>query len=59
MTFGQGEKCFHIIVELYGSGNIILTDHEYVIMRYGIYTHICTNIVHTYTEFINWSLLLP
>jgi hypothetical protein len=32
-TFGSGDKAFHVILELYASGNIILTDHEYRIMN--------------------------
>ncbi|KAL0479285.1 nuclear export mediator factor NEMF [Acrasis kona] len=31
-TFGEGEKAFHIIVEFYAKGNLILTDHEYKII---------------------------
>ena len=27
LTFGRGEACYHILVELYASGNVILTDH--------------------------------
>eukprot|EP00401_Gymnodinium_catenatum_P082991 CAMPEP_0117617342 /NCGR_PEP_ID=MMETSP0784-20121206/85544_1 /TAXON_ID=39447 /ORGANISM="" /LENGTH=229 /DNA_ID=CAMNT_0005421183 /DNA_START=185 /DNA_END=870 /DNA_ORIENTATION=+ len=30
-TFGRGENAFHLILELYVSGNLILTDHEYTI----------------------------
>jgi predicted ribosome quality control (RQC) complex YloA/Tae2 family protein len=30
--FGPDEKCFHIIFELYASGNIILTDIDFMIM---------------------------
>ena len=32
-TFGSGETAFHVILELYAAGNIILTDHAYVIMN--------------------------
>ncbi|KAI9193299.1 uncharacterized protein BJ171DRAFT_272433 [Polychytrium aggregatum] len=32
MQFGDGEFAYHLIVELYASGNILLTDHEYRIM---------------------------
>ncbi|KAJ8327078.1 hypothetical protein O5D80_004502 [Batrachochytrium dendrobatidis] len=32
MQFSEGEYAFHIIVEFYSSGNIILTDHEYRIL---------------------------
>ena len=28
-TFGSGDTAFHVILELYAAGNIILTDHEY------------------------------
>lgn len=31
IQFGNDEFASHILVELYASGNIILTDHEYVI----------------------------
>lgn len=30
--FGKGEGAHHILVEMYASGNIILTDHEYTIL---------------------------
>lgn len=32
LKFGKGEAAFHILVELYASGNVILTDHEYTIL---------------------------
>lgn len=32
ITFGKGENAYHILVELYASGNVILTDHEYTIL---------------------------
>ncbi|KAI9098744.1 hypothetical protein DFS34DRAFT_649448 [Phlyctochytrium arcticum] len=32
MTFGQGEAAYHVIVEFYAQGNIILTDWEYRIL---------------------------
>lgn len=32
LTFGKGEAAHHILVELYASGNVILTDHEYTIL---------------------------
>lgn len=32
LTFGKGETCHHILVELYASGNVILTDHEFNIL---------------------------
>ena len=32
LTFGKGEASYHILVELYASGNVILTDHEYTIL---------------------------
>jgi len=32
LTFGKGENAHHILVELYASGNVILTDHEYTIL---------------------------
>ena len=32
LTFGKGEFAHHILVELYASGNVILTDHEYTIL---------------------------
>ena len=31
-TFGRGEAAYHILVELYASGNVILTDHSYLIL---------------------------
>jgi len=32
LSFGKGEHAYHILVELYASGNVILTDHEYTIL---------------------------
>lgn len=32
MQFGSGEAAYHIILEVYDRGNIILTDHEMVIL---------------------------
>lgn len=32
ITLGQDEKAFHILIEFYASGNLILTDHEYKII---------------------------
>ncbi|CEM39049.1 unnamed protein product [Vitrella brassicaformis CCMP3155] len=31
-VFGASDGCFHLILELYVSGNLILTDHEYNIL---------------------------
>ncbi|CAI4226947.1 unnamed protein product [Auanema sp. JU1783] len=33
MTFGEDDRAVHIIVELYDRGNILLTDHEYIILN--------------------------
>ncbi|CAG0892741.1 unnamed protein product [Cyprideis torosa] len=33
LTFGTAEAAYHLIVELYDRGNILLTDYEYVIMN--------------------------
>ena len=32
LQFGSGESAHHILVELYASGNVILTDAEYTIL---------------------------
>lgn len=32
IQFGHGETAFHLILEIYVSGNLILTDHEYQIL---------------------------
>ena len=32
LTFGKGEFACHILVELYASGNVILTDNNYTIL---------------------------
>jgi len=32
LTFGWGENSFHLILELFVSGNVLLTDHEYRIV---------------------------
>uniref|UniRef100_A0A8C4TIE4 Ribosome quality control complex subunit NEMF n=1 Tax=Erpetoichthys calabaricus TaxID=27687 RepID=A0A8C4TIE4_ERPCA len=31
--FGSDEAAYHLIVELYDRGNIVLTDHEYIILN--------------------------
>lgn len=33
LQFGMGEAAYHVIVELYDRGNIILTDHEMTILN--------------------------
>ncbi|NXH20954.1 NEMF factor, partial [Bucco capensis] len=33
LQFGSDEAAYHLIVELYDRGNIVLTDHEYVILN--------------------------
>ncbi|KAG4067961.1 hypothetical protein HA402_010647 [Bradysia odoriphaga] len=33
MQFGMGEAAYHVIVELYDRGNIILTDHQKIILN--------------------------
>lgn len=33
MQFGTGEVAYHVILELYDRGNIILTDHELTILN--------------------------
>ncbi|GAA6086748.1 ribosome quality control complex subunit NEMF [Tachysurus ichikawai] len=33
LQFGSDEAAYHLIVELYDRGNIILTDHEYTILN--------------------------
>ncbi|KAI5101931.1 hypothetical protein C0J45_7283 [Silurus meridionalis] len=33
LQFGSGEAAYHLIVELYDRGNIILTDHEFTILN--------------------------
>jgi len=33
LQFGTGEVAYHVIIELYDRGNIVLTDHEFVIMN--------------------------
>jgi hypothetical protein len=33
LTFGSGDSACHVVLELFASGNIILTDHEYSIMN--------------------------
>lgn len=33
MQFGSDEAAFHVILELYDRGNIILTDHKYMILN--------------------------
>jgi predicted ribosome quality control (RQC) complex YloA/Tae2 family protein len=32
LQFGKGEHSYHILIELYAAGNVILTDHEYTIL---------------------------
>jgi predicted ribosome quality control (RQC) complex YloA/Tae2 family protein len=33
LQFGTGEACYHVILELYDRGNIILCDNEYIILN--------------------------
>ncbi|XP_067128468.1 ribosome quality control complex subunit NEMF [Centruroides vittatus] len=33
MQFGINEACYHILIELYDKGNIVLTDNEYTILN--------------------------
>ena len=33
IQFGTGTHAYHILVEFYAKGNIILTDHEYIILN--------------------------
>ena len=33
LQFGTGEAAYHIIIELYDRGNIVLTDYEYLILN--------------------------
>lgn len=40
LQFGSGEAAYHVILELYDRGNIILTDHEMTIL----------NILRAHTE---------
>ncbi len=32
LQFGSGEAAYHLIIELYDRGNILLTDHEHMII---------------------------
>ena len=33
MQFGEGDYCYHLILELFASGNVILTDKDYKILN--------------------------
>lgn len=33
LQFGTGEACYHVILELYDRGNVILCDYEYIILN--------------------------
>ena len=33
LEFGSGEACYHLIVEVYDRGNVILTDYQYTILH--------------------------
>lgn len=33
LQFGTGEAAYHVIIELYDRGNVVLTDHEYIILN--------------------------
>lgn len=33
LQFGSGEAAYHVILELYDRGNIVLTDHEMTILN--------------------------
>ncbi|XP_063700064.1 ribosome quality control complex subunit NEMF homolog [Culicoides brevitarsis] len=44
LQFGTGEAAYHIIVEMYDRGNIVLCDHEYMILNILRY-HIDSDVV--------------
>lgn len=62
ITFGQAEKAYHIIVEFYASGNLILTDHEYNILtlmrthRYDEDTRCAVGEKYPFTKAANLSI---
>lgn len=33
LQFGDAERSCHVIVELYDRGNVVLTDHDYMILN--------------------------
>ena len=33
LEFGSGEACYHLIIEVYDRGNVVLTDYQYTILH--------------------------
>ena len=62
ITLGQDEKAYHILIEFYASGNLILTDHEYKIIsllrthRYDEDTRCAVGEAYPFTFAANLSL---
>ena len=62
ITLGQGEKAYHILIEFYASGNLILTDDKYNIIsllrthRYDEDTRCAVGEPYPFTHAANLSL---
>lgn len=62
ITLGQGEAAYHILIEFYASGNLILTDSKYTILsllrthRYDEETRCAVGEVYPFSHAANLSL---
>lgn len=62
ITLGQGEGAYHILIEFYASGNLILTDSKYAIIsllrthRYDEETRCAVGEVYPFSHAANLSL---
>ena len=58
--FGEGEHIYHIILELYSNGNIILTDKSYNILHLlRRYTDEDKDIILDIANFYKWKYMPP
>ena len=62
ITLGQGEAAYHILIEFYASGNLILTDSKYTILsllrthRYDEETRCAVGEIYPFSHAANLSL---
>lgn len=62
ITLGMGEKAYHILIEFYASGNLILTDYNYTILnllrthKYDEDTRCAVGEVYPFTKAANISI---
>lgn len=60
IVFGNGENTFHVILECYGGGNIILTDYHFEILAllrtYTLSDGTAVDVKRTYNVQPSWLL---